>query len=36
VPAIILAIIAVPSFALLYSLEEFVEPNLSVQVTGYQ
>jgi len=36
VPALILAIIAVPSFALLYSMEEFVEPSLSVKVTGHQ
>ena len=36
VPALILAIIAVPSFALLYSMEELVEPTLSVKVTGHQ
>jgi cytochrome c oxidase subunit 2 len=36
VPALILAIIAVPSFALLYSLEELVEPNLTLKVTGNQ
>jgi heme/copper-type cytochrome/quinol oxidase subunit 2 len=36
IPAIILAIIAVPSFALLYSMEEFVEPSLTVKVTGHQ
>jgi cytochrome c oxidase subunit 2 len=36
VPALILAVIAVPSFALLYSMEEFVEPSLSVKVTGHQ
>ena len=36
IPALILAIIAVPSFALLYSMEEFVEPSLSVKVTGHQ
>lgn len=36
IPAIILAVIAVPSFALLYSMEEFVEPSLSVKVTGHQ
>jgi heme/copper-type cytochrome/quinol oxidase subunit 2 len=35
-PAIILVIIAIPSFALLYSLEEFVEPGLSIKVTGNQ
>ena len=35
-PAVILAIIAVPSFALLYSMEELVEPTLSIKVTGHQ
>jgi heme/copper-type cytochrome/quinol oxidase subunit 2 len=35
-PALILIIIAIPSFALLYSLEEFVEPDLSIKVTGNQ
>ena len=35
-PALILAVIAVPSFALLYSMEEFVEPSLSIKVTGHQ
>jgi cytochrome c oxidase subunit 2 len=36
VPALILAVIAVPSFALLYSMEELVEPTLSIKVTGHQ
>jgi len=36
VPALILAVIAVPSFALLYSLEELVEPTLTIKVTGNQ
>jgi len=36
IPALILIVIAVPSFALLYSMEEFVEPSLSVKVTGNQ
>lgn len=36
VPAIILAIIAIPSFALLYSMEELVEPTLTIKVTGHQ
>jgi len=35
-PALILMIIAVPSFALLYSIEEFVEPSLTVKCTGHQ
>ena len=36
IPSIILLILAIPSFALLYSMEEFVEPRLSVKVTGHQ
>jgi cytochrome c oxidase subunit 2 len=35
VPAIILCIIAVPSFALLYSLDEIVEPNLTIKAIGF-
>jgi cytochrome c oxidase subunit 2 len=35
-PAAILMLIAVPSFALLYSIEEFVEPSLTVKCTGHQ
>jgi cytochrome c oxidase subunit 2 len=35
-PAVILMFIAVPSFALLYSIEEFVEPSLTVKCTGHQ
>jgi cytochrome c oxidase subunit 2 len=35
-PAFILMIIAVPSFALLYSIEEFVEPSLTIRCTGHQ
>jgi cytochrome c oxidase subunit 2 len=36
VPAFILMIIAIPSFALLYSMEEFIEPTLTVKCTGHQ
>ena len=36
IPALILMLIAVPSFALLYSIEEFVEPSLTVKCTGHQ
>jgi len=36
IPALILAVIAIPSFGLLYSIEEFVEPTLTVKVTGHQ
>lgn len=35
-PALILMIIAFPSFALLYAIEEFVEPSLTVKCTGHQ
>lgn len=36
IPAIILILIAVPSFSLLYSIEEIVEPLLTVKVVGHQ
>jgi cytochrome c oxidase subunit 2 len=36
VPALILCVIAVPSFALLYSLDEIVEPNLTVKAHARQ
>jgi cytochrome c oxidase subunit 2 len=36
VPALILMVIAVPSFALLYSVDEVVEPALTVKVVGHQ
>jgi cytochrome c oxidase subunit 2 len=36
VPALILMVIAIPSFALLYSIEEFIEPSLTVKCTGHQ
>jgi len=36
VPAFILMIIAVPSFALLYSLEESVAPEMTLKVIGHQ
>jgi len=36
IPALILGIIAVPSFALLYSIEELIEPSLSIKVEGNQ
>lgn len=36
VPAIILILIAVPSFALLYSTEELMEPSLTLKVIGHQ
>ena len=36
VPALILMVIAVPSFALLYSVDEVVEPALTVKIVGHQ
>lgn len=36
IPAVILIFIAVPSFALLYSLDELVEPALTVKIVGHQ
>jgi cytochrome c oxidase subunit 2 len=36
IPAAILLLIAVPSFALLYSLDELVDPTLTVKVIGHQ
>lgn len=35
-PAIILLFIAVPSFTLLYSLDELIDPQLTVKVVGHQ
>jgi cytochrome c oxidase subunit 2 len=35
-PAVVLMFIAVPSFALLYSMDEIVEPALTVKVIGHQ
>jgi len=36
IPAIILLILAIPSFTLLYSMEENVEPELTVKIIGHQ
>lgn len=36
VPALILCVIAVPSFTLLYSLDEIVEPSLTIKAVGRQ
>lgn len=36
VPALILMVIAVPSFALLYSVDEVVEPALTLKIVGHQ
>lgn len=36
VPAIILLIIAVPSFSLLYSIDEALDPSLTIKIVGHQ
>jgi len=36
IPAIILLFISIPSFALLYSLDELIEPTLTLKVIGHQ
>ena len=36
IPAIILCVIAIPSFTLLYSLDEIVEPSLTIKAIGRQ
>jgi cytochrome c oxidase subunit 2 len=36
IPSIILVFIAIPSFALLYSMDEVIRPSLTLKVTGYQ
>jgi cytochrome c oxidase subunit 2 len=36
IPAFILMVIAVPSFALLYSMEESIQPSLTLKVVGHQ
>jgi cytochrome c oxidase subunit 2 len=36
IPSLILAVIAVPSFALLYSMDEVVDPAITVKAIGHQ
>lgn len=36
VPALILLVIAIPSFALLYSLDEMIDPRMTLKVIGHQ
>lgn len=36
IPAVILVLIAVPSFALLYSLDELIDPALTLKIVGHQ
>jgi cytochrome c oxidase subunit 2 len=36
IPAVILIIIAVPSFTLLYSLDELIEPTITLKIIGHQ
>lgn len=36
IPTVLLACVAFPSFYLLYSFEEFIDPTITVKITGYQ
>jgi cytochrome c oxidase subunit 2 len=36
IPSVVLVFIAVPSFALLYSLDELIDPSLTLKVVGHQ
>jgi cytochrome c oxidase subunit 2 len=36
IPAVILLLIAVPSFALLYSLDELIDPSITLKIIGHQ
>ena len=36
IPAIILVIIAIPSFGLLYSLDELIDPTVTLKIVGHQ
>lgn len=36
IPTVLLACVAFPSFYLLYSFEEFIDPAITVKITGYQ
>jgi heme/copper-type cytochrome/quinol oxidase subunit 2 len=35
-PAILLVFIAIPSFALLYAMDEIIDPSLTVKIIGHQ
>ena len=36
IPSVILIIVALPSFALLYSIDEIIDPSLTIKVVGHQ
>lgn len=36
IPALVLVLIAIPSFSLLYSLDDLVDPSLTVKIVGHQ
>ena len=36
IPAVILVLIAIPSFSLLYSLDELIDPSITLKVVGHQ
>jgi len=35
-PAVVLLFIAVPSFALLYAMDEVIDPALTIKIIGHQ
>jgi cytochrome c oxidase subunit 2 len=36
IPSLILVVIALPSFALLYSIDEVIDPTITIKVVGHQ
>jgi len=36
VPAVVLVIVALPSFSLLYAMDEMIDPSLTLKVIGHQ
>jgi cytochrome c oxidase subunit 2 len=36
IPALILVVVAIPSFALLYSMDEMIDPSLTLKIIGHQ
>jgi cytochrome c oxidase subunit 2 len=36
IPSLILVVVALPSFALLYSIDEIIDPALTVKCVGHQ
>lgn len=36
IPALVLVVVAIPSFALLYSMDEMIDPSLTIKIIGHQ